>query len=122
MPEKSIDAHSKVKDQEENNEGVETNPWSEEVDKHAFSGAAFVTFTTKQQAGIALTAQLSESRDEFIVSSAPDPNDVNYANIALLPEEQQNLDFIGRCAIVGIFFTWLPCVLTLTSLTSLESL
>jgi len=106
--------------QQEEQQKVEDDVGDE--DQGIYSAAAFVTFTTRNYRRKGLKEQYSAYAEEFVCSPAVEPSDVYWSNLALLPLERENLDFIGRLCVAGIFVAWLPAVISILSLTDLRSL
>jgi hypothetical protein len=87
-----------------------------------FSSSAFVTFTSRRWKHSAFKEHYSSYADEFILSLAPDPDDVKYKNLGMMRAEQENYEMIGNFMLLGIFSCWMPAVIALSALTSLRNL
>eukprot|EP00928_Gymnodinium_smaydae_P070402 TRINITY_DN54248_c0_g1_i1.p1 TRINITY_DN54248_c0_g1~~TRINITY_DN54248_c0_g1_i1.p1 ORF type:complete len:849 (-),score=208.92 TRINITY_DN54248_c0_g1_i1:52-2598(-) len=92
------------------------------ADASALSASGFVTFSSRAACRAALREQYTLSSDEFVVSCAPDPSDVNYSNLSLGSIEQSHLDLLGKLSMVAIFILWAPAVFAISGLTSIRTL
>eukprot|EP00931_Biecheleriopsis_adriatica_P121216 TRINITY_DN96303_c0_g1_i1.p1 TRINITY_DN96303_c0_g1~~TRINITY_DN96303_c0_g1_i1.p1 ORF type:complete len:766 (+),score=167.00 TRINITY_DN96303_c0_g1_i1:113-2410(+) len=89
---------------------------------HAFD-AAFVTFHDRRHAEFAGRLHYSDSPGVYEVSMAPDPSDVNFEsfsnNAAMLTKGHA---LLGRLLVAAVFFLFLPIVIGISSVLSVESL
>jgi len=82
------------------------------------SSTGFVTFTNELSQRLASREQYTRDVTDFSMTTAPDPNDLIYANLA---EEEMNSagwNWAGLAAIWGVFTLWVPFVVLISSWTT----
>ncbi|CAE7942834.1 pol [Symbiodinium sp. KB8] len=82
------------------------------------SSTGFVTFTDELSQRLASREQCTRDVTDFSMTTAPDPNDLIYANLA---EEEMNSagwNWAGLAAIWGVFTLWVPFVVLISSWTT----
>eukprot|EP00927_Polykrikos_kofoidii_P043535 TRINITY_DN37600_c0_g1_i1.p1 TRINITY_DN37600_c0_g1~~TRINITY_DN37600_c0_g1_i1.p1 ORF type:complete len:834 (-),score=107.83 TRINITY_DN37600_c0_g1_i1:52-2553(-) len=82
----------------------------------------FVTFKTRRDAEVALRMTYTCDEDEYVVSLPPDPSDVIYTDFQRNPDTQKLREKVGYLAILGVFWAYMPCVIAISTATSLEDL
>ncbi|CAK9008037.1 unnamed protein product [Durusdinium trenchii] len=87
------------------------------------SDAAFVTFRDRRHAEFARRLKYSENPNVYAVSMAPAPWDVNFGSFS---QETANLSkgkaLLGRILVAAVFFGFLPVVIGISSMLSVDSL
>mmetsp|Transcript_46100 Transcript_46100/g.107829 ORF Transcript_46100/g.107829 Transcript_46100/m.107829 type:complete len:830 (+) Transcript_46100:108-2597(+) len=86
------------------------------------SSTGFVTFTNELSKRLASREQYTRDVTDFHMSTAPDPHDLIYANLA---EEEMNSagwNWAGIAAIWGVFTLWVPFVVLISSWTTFGAL
>ncbi|CAE7253574.1 unnamed protein product, partial [Symbiodinium microadriaticum] len=87
------------------------------------SDAAFVTFRDRRHAEFARGLRYSESRGHFAVSLAPEPFDVHFASFTRSSASvAKGSALVGRLLVACVFFFFLPVVIGISSLLSVDSL
>eukprot|EP00747_Dinoflagellata_sp_TGD_P182868 gnl/TRDRNA2_/TRDRNA2_37321_c0_seq1.p1 gnl/TRDRNA2_/TRDRNA2_37321_c0~~gnl/TRDRNA2_/TRDRNA2_37321_c0_seq1.p1 ORF type:complete len:844 (-),score=150.09 gnl/TRDRNA2_/TRDRNA2_37321_c0_seq1:157-2688(-) len=89
-------------------------------DAEVFAHAGFVTFKTQREAQLALRARISRDGEEFIISAPPEPSDVIFYDLQQDPDHRERLEYVGWALVIGIFFSFVPFVVTVAMLTDLE--
>lgn len=85
-------------------------------------GTAFIKFTHRHQREIALKVSYTEDDEEFVVSVPPDPSDVIFSDLQVEARLETARETLGYTLLAILFFSYLPIVLSISDLTSLESL
>jgi len=87
------------------------------------SDAAFVTFRDRRHAEFSRGLRYSESRGHFAVSLAPEPFDVHFASFTRSSASvEKGSALVGRLLVACVFFFFLPVVIGISSLLSVDSL
>lgn len=87
-----------------------------------YSQAAFVTFEDRNAAEAVLLQSYSEDPVDIVVSMSPDPTDVMYSHLTVDPYLQNFLTVLGQICIVLLFFTWMPLISAVSTITSVDTL
>mmetsp|Transcript_36829 Transcript_36829/g.86361 ORF Transcript_36829/g.86361 Transcript_36829/m.86361 type:complete len:802 (-) Transcript_36829:63-2468(-) len=95
---------------------------AEEGSRQVNCSGGFVTFFTKLDREIALNLAYTPDDGEFATSVPPDPDDVIYEDLQGERETKFFRMCLGVACLVGIFFAFMPVVLTISSVASLENL
>lgn len=84
------------------------------------STTAFVTFYTRRQTVVACKIFSEADEEDLIVSIPPEPADIIWVDLMANPHAQRLREVIGYGLIVALFFTLMPMVVFITSITSLD--
>lgn len=95
---------------------------SGELDGGLCSTSGFVIFEKRQTSAHVLKHNVTEDLDSFSVSLPPEPSDVIWEDLKLDTRVQAGMNLVGYAAAVGLFFGFLPLVIAVSSITSLENL
>eukprot|EP00448_Togula_jolla_P009074 CAMPEP_0170604872 /NCGR_PEP_ID=MMETSP0224-20130122/19668_1 /TAXON_ID=285029 /ORGANISM="Togula jolla, Strain CCCM 725" /LENGTH=814 /DNA_ID=CAMNT_0010929831 /DNA_START=103 /DNA_END=2547 /DNA_ORIENTATION=- len=82
----------------------------------------FVTFKNRKDSEMALCSLISANKEEFVVSMPPDPADVIYADLKANPLKQNFKLLLGYLCIVGLFLSFMPFVVGISTTAKLENL
>jgi ABC-type multidrug transport system fused ATPase/permease subunit len=82
----------------------------------------FVTFKTRRDAELAKMMAYTKDAEEFVVSIPPDPSDIIYKDLTADPTAEKIRSLIGYALIAGVFWAYLPAVVSIAYFTSLETL
>merc|ERR1719401_3251809 len=100
-----------------------------EVQTEAENGAggvnltkAFVTFKSRRDAELAKMMNYTTEADEFVCSIPPDPTDVLWTDLQVDPVHEKLWSLIGYALIAGVFWAYLPTVVSIAYFTSIETL
>lgn len=83
---------------------------------------AFVTFRDRQDATIALKIFSPDDEEEVVATVPPAPEDVIWKDLLADPLRQAFRDYLGSACILGLFFSFLPCIVGLSAITDLDNL
>eukprot|EP00747_Dinoflagellata_sp_TGD_P110824 gnl/TRDRNA2_/TRDRNA2_171076_c0_seq1.p1 gnl/TRDRNA2_/TRDRNA2_171076_c0~~gnl/TRDRNA2_/TRDRNA2_171076_c0_seq1.p1 ORF type:complete len:741 (+),score=113.03 gnl/TRDRNA2_/TRDRNA2_171076_c0_seq1:75-2225(+) len=87
-----------------------------------YAACGFVTFKTRRDAEVALRMKLTDDGTRFVMSPAPNPEDVIYADLAWDTQQRQGLRLIGHACIGGLFLGFVPFVVSISAVTNLRTL
>mmetsp|Transcript_34819 Transcript_34819/g.110582 ORF Transcript_34819/g.110582 Transcript_34819/m.110582 type:complete len:1103 (+) Transcript_34819:78-3386(+) len=88
-----------------------------------YSSTAFVTFNTRYDAIMARRIiPYTPDREEFVVSEAPDPSDVNYNNLKKDALHWKTWNSVGIALIILLFLMFLPTIAFISSFSNLNNL
>merc|ERR1740138_287218 len=82
----------------------------------------FVTFNSRRDAELAKMMAYTNDAEEFVVSIPPDPSDIIYSDLTKDPMAEKIRALIGYALIAGVFWAYLPTVISIAYFTSLETL
>jgi len=82
----------------------------------------FVTFKNRRDSELAKMMVFRANAEEFVVTIPPDPADIIYTDLQKDPVAEQIRMIIGYALIGGVFWAYLPTVISLAYYTSLETL
>lgn len=82
----------------------------------------FVTFKSRHRVEQAMTTRLRADDGSFMMSIPPDPSDVIHKDLEMPVAEQEFLQIIGWGMVAGLFFTFMPIVLGISNLATIENL
>jgi hypothetical protein len=71
----------------------------------------FVTFNRMSAVSTALNTTYNEDQDQWMVSAAPEPNDVQFNALMVGPREARVREFLGYVLVLIIFLIFLPLIL-----------
>lgn len=91
-------------------------------DMSVCSREGFVTFKTRHDTELALSMKVRTSVDEIVFSIPPDPMDVRYDILQQGGHIKRRKTVVGSFLVVILFFCYLPIVIAITMVTSLETL
>jgi len=83
---------------------------------------AFVTFNHRREAAVALKLFSEEDEEEIVIEIAPDPADLIWEDMLVDPNAQKFRDFLGVAFILGLFISFMPVVVFISTIASLETL
>merc|ERR1719401_2752785 len=83
---------------------------------------AFVTFKSRRDAELAKMMNYTTEADEFVCSIPPDPTDVLWTDLQVDPVHEKLWSLIGYALIAGLFWAYLPTVVSIAYFTSIETL
>jgi len=81
-----------------------------------------VTFRDQRTAMIALNTRCTADADEFVMSVPPQPSDIIYDDLKTNVLEKAVLQCVGAACILLLFWSYLPFVVILSSMTNLNAL
>jgi len=87
-----------------------------------FCDSGFVTFRTERDAVIALGLKVRADEDVFMISTPPDPADVQYNDLYANQAMLHVTSIVGYGCIVALFFAFTPIILAISSLVNLTAL
>jgi len=87
-----------------------------------YCNSGFVTFRKRVNCEHALKHQFSRDRDTFVVSAPPDPRDIRFPSLQADHLVAPARYVLGYLSVAGIFFSFLPLVAAISSVTSLQHL
>eukprot|EP00448_Togula_jolla_P019536 CAMPEP_0170589176 /NCGR_PEP_ID=MMETSP0224-20130122/11215_1 /TAXON_ID=285029 /ORGANISM="Togula jolla, Strain CCCM 725" /LENGTH=812 /DNA_ID=CAMNT_0010912925 /DNA_START=94 /DNA_END=2532 /DNA_ORIENTATION=- len=82
----------------------------------------FVTFKNRKDSEMALCCLLASNEEEFIVSMPPDPADLIYADLKADPMKQNVRFLLGYLCLIGLFLSFMPFVVGISTMAKLEYL
>eukprot|EP00450_Noctiluca_scintillans_P011700 CAMPEP_0194488636 /NCGR_PEP_ID=MMETSP0253-20130528/8484_1 /TAXON_ID=2966 /ORGANISM="Noctiluca scintillans" /LENGTH=737 /DNA_ID=CAMNT_0039329027 /DNA_START=128 /DNA_END=2338 /DNA_ORIENTATION=+ len=121
--------HMKRKDEEVHKErerllAKASIPWRELVEEgtleEIYTDTAFVTFSNKRSAAIAVGSPFCVRKDQFRMTIPPDPADVLYSDFLSTPLRREFNSFFGKGLILVLFFTYIPLVSVLSVLCNVD--
>jgi len=83
---------------------------------------AFVTFRDRQDATIALKIFSPDDEEEIVATVPPAPEDIIWRDLLADPLRQTVRDYLGMACIVGLFFSFLSCIIGLSAITDLDNM
>lgn len=86
------------------------------------SASGFVTFTSRRWCRLASREQLRADKNVFKLSHPPEPRDVHWEDLGRDATLRSWNDFIAWALVIAIFLAWTPLTVTLSALTSLDTL
>jgi hypothetical protein len=86
------------------------------------TASGFVTFSSEREALLCLELKCSPDMSEFVASIPPDPGDIIYADLKLVSSSQGLLAAIGYALIIGIFLSYIPFILAISTFTNFNRL
>jgi len=86
------------------------------------SSSAFVTFHARREATVALKLLSPEDEEELEVFPAPDPSDIIWEDLVLDRTVGTLEEVIGYLLLAGLFFSFMPIVIGISSITNIEKL
>lgn len=86
------------------------------------SHCGFVTFTGEREAMLVMSARCSADTDEMVLSIPPEPMDIRYNDLQMSQAMERVLAVLGYAAIFGIFCSYMPFIVAISTLTRLEQL
>jgi len=91
--------------------------------RETYSSTAFVTFNTRYDAIMARRIiPYTPDREQFVVSEAPDPSDVNYNNLKKDALHWKTWNSVGIALIILLFLMFLPTIAFISSFSNLNNL
>lgn len=91
-------------------------------DPSVFTHAAFVTFKSRRDTEIALKIMYTSDDDVFVCERPPDASDVIYSDFQKDRVYQSSMAAIGYALIAGVFWCYMPAVLSISYITDLTRL
>jgi hypothetical protein len=83
---------------------------------------AFVTFHARRDAELAKMMVFTPNAEEYVVSIPPDPTDIIYTDLQKDPMKERVKQLIGYGLIFGVYWAYLPTVVSIGYFTSIETL
>jgi len=87
-----------------------------------YCDSGFVTFRTERDAVVALGLKVRADEECFMLSTPPDPADVQYSDLYAPPAMLQVTSVLGYGCIVALFFGFTPIILAISSIINLTAL
>jgi len=87
-----------------------------------YTGNGFVTFKHRRECEISMQLKYTPDEDTFIVSVPPDPSDVVYTDLMVDESREAASETIGWACIAGLFFGYMPIIIGISSVASLNTL
>mmetsp|Transcript_66732 Transcript_66732/g.118038 ORF Transcript_66732/g.118038 Transcript_66732/m.118038 type:complete len:819 (-) Transcript_66732:52-2508(-) len=88
------------------------------ADPTVCSASGFVTFTSELSQRLASREQCTREVSEFVMSMAPDPDDVIYKNVVEDDGVNAAWNWVMRASMLLVFTLWIPFVMVLSSWTT----
>lgn len=82
--------------------------------------SAFVTFRTRRDTEVALRVQYKSDAETFVMSVPPHPLDVRWEDLRQDATRETAKERIGRLCVVALYFGFVPIVVGISSVTSLQ--
>jgi len=86
------------------------------------SSSAFVTFADRRDAVMALQVQYMQDDSKMVASIPPEPGDVIFTDLQVGPMQQKVWTVIGWALVAGLFWSFLPWVVSISAFTNLHQL
>jgi len=86
------------------------------------SNSGFVTFRSERDAAIALCLKVRADEYVFMMSTPPDPSDVQYADLYMDQSTLHLKAILGYLSVTAIFFCYTPIILAISSVVNLTAL
>ena len=64
-------------------------------------------------------AGISPDYEEWVISSPPEPSDIQWHDLTQDPTAQSGRTLIGYALVAGLYFAYLPCVIGITNIAQL---
>lgn len=87
-----------------------------------YSSSAFVTFRDRRDAVMALQVQYMQDESKMVASIPPEPGDVIFSDLQVSPVMQKVCTVIGWALVAGLFWSFLPFVISISAFTNLHQL
>jgi len=87
-----------------------------------YSSSAFVTFADRRDAVMALQVQFMQDESKMVASIPPEPGDVIFSDLQVSPMQQKVYTVIGWALVAGLFWSFLPFVISISAFTNLHQL
>lgn len=87
-----------------------------------FSNNGFVTFHTERDAAVALCLKVRANENTFMMSTPPDPADVQYCDLYTNENTLNVKALLGYGCLIGTFFAFTPIILAISSIVNLTAL
>jgi len=87
-----------------------------------YTGNGFVTFKNRRECEIAMQLKYTPDEDTLVVSVPPDPSDVVYTDLMVDESREAASETIGWACVAGLFFGYMPIIIGISSVASLDTL
>ncbi|CAK0908375.1 unnamed protein product, partial [Prorocentrum cordatum] len=84
--------------------------------------SGFVTFLSEREAMLALNMRCNADVENFVMSIPPEPSNVNYGDLGVPLFRQKLWGLVGYGLIFGVFWSYLPFIVLISSFTNLQAL
>jgi len=86
------------------------------------ASSAFVTFSSRREAEIALRLQYKPDAEEFIMSIPPHPRDVRWPDLRADPTKEAVKQRFGYLCVIGLYMGFMPITVAISSIAKLDRL
>merc|ERR1719265_2777597 len=95
---------------------------SGDLDEKLYTAHGFVTFEHRRECEISMQLKYTPDEDTLVVSVPPDPSDVVYTDLMVDENKEAASEIIGWACIAGLFFGYMPIIIGISSVASLNTL